>query len=336
MRVNRRGFQSPGEHHPFAACMIGAMRLRSATTWRPGRALVVLWLAFAFTALAHAAPRGKVARGTVETGGATRGYLLYVPRSLDPAKPAPLVITFHGFAEWPAHVMDISGWNALAEKHGFLVAYPSGSGLPLRWRTHGRLGSADDPTTDVLFVSDLIDKLEREHRIDPARIYANGLSNGAGMAAVLARRLSGRIAAVGGVSGAYTLPPGEPKPARAVPLIVFHGTADPIVPYEGGRPTRFAPPMPSVAEWVKEQARLNGCGERRVKLPASGAVSGVKYTDPAGRADVVLYTITGAGHTWPGGGEMPRAIVGENTHDISATQTMWDFFKGHPMRGRKQ
>jgi polyhydroxybutyrate depolymerase len=317
--------------------MIASMVTRRSILAGLAGVLLAVWLAGAGAAAAHAGQRGgKVVRGTLETGGATRSYLLYVPRSLDSSKPAPLVLTFHGFAEWPAHVMDISCWNALAEKHGFLVAYPSGSGLPLRWRTHGRPGTTDDPTTDVLFVSDLLDKLGRDHRIDPARIYANGLSNGAGMAAVLGRRLSGRIAAVGGVSGAYALPPDEQKPQRRVPLIIFHGTADPIVPYGGGRASRFAPAMPPVADWVREQARLNGCSETPLALPAKGAVSGVKYADPSGRADVVLYTITGAGHTWPGGGDMPKAIVGDNTHDINATQTMWDFFRKHPMRGREK
>ena len=93
---------------------------------------------------------------------------------------------------------------------------------------------------DVRFISDLIDRLMAEYNIDPARIYANGLSNGGGMSDVLACTLSDRIAAIGGVSGAVPASRAdECHPPRAVPVIAFHGTADPIVPYSGGESASF-------------------------------------------------------------------------------------------------
>ena len=113
----------------------------------------------------------------------------------------------------------------------FLVVYPEGTGFPRRWRAGGWPG---DPMADVVFISDLIDTLSAEYNIDPARIYANGLSNGGGMSFLLGCALSDRIAAIGGVAGAYALPLEDCLPSRPVPMIIFHGTVDAIVPYLGG------------------------------------------------------------------------------------------------------
>lgn len=114
--------------------------------------------------------------GTIVSSGVKRPYLLYVPKSYDPATTTPLVISIHGFAEWPAHQMQMTHWNDLADQYGFIVVYPSGTRFPKRWRTQVQAGS--DASPDVTFISDLIDKLESEYNIDPGRIYANGLSNG--------------------------------------------------------------------------------------------------------------------------------------------------------------
>ena len=126
-------------------------------------------------------------------------------------EPAPLVISMHGGGGWPAHQRDVSGWNRLAESHGFIVVYPAGSGAPRAWSVDHGTGLLDD----VRFISELIDTLEAAYNIDPARIYADGLSNGAGMAFVLSCTLSDRIAAVGMVAAAHSLPCQLLKPRQA-------------------------------------------------------------------------------------------------------------------------
>jgi polyhydroxybutyrate depolymerase len=287
-------------------------------------AVIGLFLAFGFSRL-------NWTNGSIVTSGETRAYLLYVPATYDPAKPAPLVISLHGFAEWPAHQMQISHWNELAEEFGFLVVYPSGTGFPLRWNTNGPPGSATDPMREVQFISDLIDKLEGEYRIDRARIFTNGLSNGGGMSFVLACKLADRIAAMGGVSGAYILPWEECHPSRPVPVIVFHGTADPIVPYAGGESAGFHYPFPAITEWVAAWANRNHCDDRPKALPAAGEASGINYLNCDENADVILYTIQGGGHAWPGGDPLPEFIVGHTTQDINATRVMWEFFQQHPL-----
>jgi polyhydroxybutyrate depolymerase len=270
--------------------------------------------------------------GTIVSSGEKRAYLLYVPESYNPATPTPLVISIHGYAEWPAHQMQMTHWNDLADQYGFLVVYPSGTDFPKRWRTYGEPGSDSDPMLEVTFFSDLIDKLESEYNIDPARIYANGLSNGGGMSFVLSCELSERIAAIGTVSGAYLFPWEACQPARLVPTIVFHGTADPIVPYQGGPSDSFDIPFPVIPDWVDALAQHNGCTGAPLELPASGEVSGVQYMDCAG--DVTFYTIAGGGHSWPGGEPLPEFIVGTTTQDINATEVMWKFFQEHPMPGK--
>ena len=274
--------------------------------------------------------------GSLVSGGVKRKYLLHVPKSYDPTRPAALVISIHGYGEWPAHQMQQSSWNSLADQYGFIVVYPSGLGLPKRWRIGGIPNRPSDPQPEVTFISDLIDSLSSRYNIDPTRVYANGFSNGGGLSFVLSCRLPERIAAIGSVGGAYLYPWEECQPARPVPAILFHGTADPIVPYQGGPSRAFPLPFPSVPEWVEAQARRHGCTSAPQALPAEGMVSGVRYEDCTSGTEVVFYTITGGGHIWPGGKPLPKFIVGQHSADIDATRVMWDFFQRHPLPGKDE
>jgi polyhydroxybutyrate depolymerase len=268
--------------------------------------------------------------GRIISSGEKRSYLLYVPKTYDPQKPTPLVISLHGYAEWPAHQAQISRWNTLADEEGFIVVYPSGTNFPRRWRTMGLTSSTTGPLTDVRFIADMIDQLEAKYNIDPARIYANGLSNGGGMSHLLACQLSERIAAIGCVSGAYTYPLADCHPARPVPLIAFHGTSDPIVPYLGGPSKSFNIPFPNVPDWMKAWAERNHF-TTLTEIPPGGEVSGVVYSGCSQNADVVFYTIAGGGHSWPGSKPMPVRIVGRTSQQIDATRLMWEFFEKHPL-----
>lgn len=264
--------------------------------------------------------------GQTMTPEGPRNYLLHIPESYDAGNPTPLVISIHGFAEWPAHQMELSRWNDLADKENFMVVYPSGRNFPLRWRTNG-LGESQ---IDVQFIADLIDRLEKDYNIDPQRIYVNGLSNGGGMSFQLACKLSDRIAAFGGVAGAYVLAQEDCNPERPVPAIIFHGTADPIVPFEGGPSESFDVPFPNITEWVQDMAAKNGCERIPKTIPTQGEVSGYHFTDCDQNADVDFYIIDGGGHSWPGGDPLPKWIVGHTSDDINATLTMWIFFIAHP------
>jgi polyhydroxybutyrate depolymerase len=276
--------------------------------------------------------------GTVITSGATRPYLLYVPPSYDPSQPAPLVISMHGAAGWAALQRDISHWNQLADQHGFLVVYPSGARLfsflergPRAWRVKDGPGV----DLDVRYISDLIDKVSSTYNIDPTRIYADGLSNGGGMAFVVGCKLANRVAAVGEVAAAQTLAYDWCHNATPLPVIKFHGTADPMVPYRGGKSGDPFNPLlfPAVHDWVSSWAKRNRCGDA-VDVKVTSMTDKLTYTNCADEADVVLYTINGGGHAWPGGMALPQWWVGKTTNDIDATRLMWEFFEQH-RRGPK-
>src|SRR5256712_9957352 len=271
--------------------------------------------------------------GTLMSSGRKREYVLYVPRSYDPAKPTALVISLHGAGLWGAAQRETSQWDRVADEYGFIVVYPSGEGGggPRVWHE----GGGAEPSRDVRFISELIDTLEVRYNIDPRMIYANGLSNGGGMSFALSCTLSDRIAAVGMVGAALLLPFSWCTDQRPVPMIAFHGTADAAAPYKGGfswvAPQRFQGVRAFTASW----ARSNQCGTNPVDSVVASDVTRLEYTKCADDAAVVLYTIKGGGHTWPGGQPLPEWFVGRTSNSIDASSLMWAFFRAHRLRGEQ-
>ena len=273
--------------------------------------------------------------GAIVSSGQRRQYLLHVPVGYDRSRPAPLVISLHGAMNWPAYQMKVSQWNQVADRNGFIVVYPSGTGTGLKtWFMEGAKTPSRMP--DVVFIAELIDTLEAHYTIDRARIYANGLSNGGGMAFVLSCTLSHRIAAIGAVSAAQSLPWSWCADSTPVPMIAFHGTADRIVPYDGGKVWIAPDPFPAVAGWVADWARRNRCGPSPVDSLVAPDVTRSEYTACADDAAVVLYTIKGGGHQWPGGQPIPEWLVGPASNSVDATALMWTFFREHPLPASRQ
>lgn len=268
--------------------------------------------------------------GSIISSGEKREYFIYVPGSYDRTMPTPLVISMHGAAMWPAAQRETSQWNSVAEEHGFIVVYPSAEGGdgPRAWNVNSGPGLA----SDVRFISELIDTLMAGYNIDPTRIYANGLSNGGGMSFVLSCTLSDRIAAVGTVVAAQTLPFSWCKDSTPVPLIAFYGTADPVIPYHGGKSWVAPMEFPRVTTWAADWARRNRCDAKPVDSVIAPDVIRRQYTGCADDAAVVLYTVTGGGHTWPGGTGLPDWILGRTSRSIDASSEMWGFFRQHPLR----
>lgn len=272
------------------------------------------------------------ANGSMVSSGQKREYELYVPRSYDRTKPAPLVISMHGAGGWGAQQMNMSRWNRLAERERFIVVYPSGADGPGPRIWH--VGQEPDLMNDVRFIAELIDKLKASYNIDATRIYANGFSNGGGMAFVLSCTLSDRIAAVGMVSAAQTLPWSWCRDRRPVPAILFHGTADPFAPYDGGT-SPIAPDIvrfPNIASWAARWARRNQCAPTPIDSAFAPGVTRREYTGCAADATVMLYTVD-AGHQWFGGEQFPSWFVGRASNSVDATGEMWAFFRAHPLRG---
>jgi polyhydroxybutyrate depolymerase len=264
----------------------------------------------------------------LEVAGSRRSFLLYLPTTYRAGRPVPLVLVFHAAGGRGRGIARHTGFTELAEREGFAVAYPDGIGG--RWND-GRRPSARD---DVGFVRALVDSLRREVTVDSSRIYATGISNGAMLSYRLACDLPGVFAAIAPVAGALPVNLSE-RCAPATPLSVasFQGTADPSLPYDGGGtpPAAVLSAERSVAFW----AGAAGCATGRPATVVSDTVADgtrlrrLSYPDCLGHRDVVLYTIEGGGHTWPGGPEA-SSRVGRVSREVSATRVIWDFFQNHP------
>jgi polyhydroxybutyrate depolymerase len=269
--------------------------------------------------------------GTITTSaGQRREYILYVPKTYDRSKPTPLVISIHGAVNWPSFQMNLTQWNTLADEQGFIVVYPGGQGGAVKtWHQQGRRNPRRMP--DVVFISELIDTLQRSYHIDPARIYANGLSNGGGMSYTLSCTLQDRIAAFGPVGSAVFEPDWCPD-ERPAPAIIFHGTADPLAQYHGGKVWMAPEPFANIPDWTATWARRNRCAPDAIDTRVASDVTRREYTNCANDAAVILYTIEGGGHTWPGGTQLAEWMLGPTNRHIDATRVMWKFFLEHPLR----
>jgi polyhydroxybutyrate depolymerase len=225
---------------------------------------------------------------------------------------------------------DVSEWNQLADREGFIVVYPSGADEagPRIWHVE----RGPELMRDVGFISALIDTLEAGYNIDRRRIYANGLSNGGGMSFVLSCTMSDRIAAVGLVASAQTLPWSWCTDRTPVAMMMFHGTADPDIPYSGGTSWMAPDTFPNVMTWAKNWAQRNRCAAKPLDSVIAADVTRLEYTGCGNDANVVLYTVKGGGHTWPGGGPLPEWWLGRTTRSIDATRLMWAFFLRHQLR----
>ncbi len=249
---------------------------------------------------------------------------MHIPPGYDGQTAIPLLVDIHGFASDAAQQENWSQWIPIADRETFIVVYPNGTGFPQRWNAGNDTFSAQN-VDDVAFFNDLFDTFDQTLCIDDARIFVTGLSNGGGMSNRLACEMAGRVAAIGTVAGAYSPLPNGCQPVRPVPVIAFHGDADPIVNYAGSPSLK----LPPVKEWVAGWVQRNGCKQGPDPIATQGDVIGVSYTDCQINADVQFYTIVGGGHTWPGGTPIP--FVGKTSRDINASETMWTFFKTHAM-----
>jgi len=275
---------------------------------------------------------------SLEFDGRTRTYLVHVPREYDPGKPTPVVLVFHGGSSNVKTMVRFCGLSEMADEAGFLAVFPSGSGRTgnlLTWNAGDCCGYAmRENIDDVGFVRTLLDDLAGVANVDSRRVFATGMSNGGMLAYRLASEMSERIAAIAAVGG----PMGTDacRPTRPVSILHFHGTADEFAPFAGGRgkksltQTRFRSVEFSIHEWI----RANGCPEKGVEreIPNDGqdgtSVTRTIWGPGRSGSEVVLYTIHGGGHTWPGRTPLLPSL-GMATAAVSANEIIWKFFVIH-------
>ena len=251
----------------------------------------------------------------IVVAGADRVFLVHMPPH--PTAGMRLIVDFHG-ATSDMYQQDVySGFDPLADKSGFVVASPNGIDAAIRqWRF---LGTQDD----VNFAVAVVRTLSQSACVNGTHAYAVGISSGSAMSASLACQASNAFAGFGLVAGDFYLPPLCDKAQRR-PILIFHGTADPLVPYNGGHiggpsGTPVQPEETTAALW----AGHNGCKPGSTKTRLSSQVVRLTWTGCA--VPVVMYRIVGGGHTWPGAA-IDVTRLGFTTKQVSATNEMWKLF----------
>lgn len=263
-----------------------------------------------------------------------RTVVVHVPRSYTGKSPSALVLNLHGSGSDATQQEAFTGLDATSDAHGFLVAYPQGAipeGTGFDWNVPGAplVGGRKVPAgspDDVAFVTKLVGELEQRYCIDPRRVYATGFSGGARLTSQLACSAASVFAAVAPLSGLRH--PAACKPSRPVPILSFHGTADPVDPYGGHGESYWPYSVPTVAHDWGAQERCTG---QKTTRPAAG-VTVLAYSGCVGGSTVELYSISGEGHEWPGGPRLPRrytAVLGPQSNAIDADGSIWAFFAAH-------
>jgi polyhydroxybutyrate depolymerase len=249
---------------------------------------------------------------TLRSTGEQRTVHMHVPQVLSGANP-PLVVAFHGAGANGSFMENYSGLSAVADKAGFIVAYPSAWGSHPFWSLNDE---ARNGRQDRAFVSDLLDRMEDAYCVNPQRIYATGVSNGGGFTARIGCELSDRFTAIAPVAGGYKAIP-DCDAVRPVSVLEIHGTADGAVPYHGEPPDYRG----SVRRYLNQWVRINRCGAKSTaKHIAKDPPTILRVWSGCANGTLVAHIERyGRGHEWPGGFGQPG---------MSAARAVWAFFRG--------
>jgi polyhydroxybutyrate depolymerase len=242
---------------------------------------------------------------------------MVVPRSYRPGEALPLVFNFHGLGGDGRNQQTLSGLDKKAEQARFLLLSPDG--LDRAWHTLREEGLE----ADEQFARDLIAAVKAEYGVDPKRIYATGFSNGGGMANRLGCDMADVFAAIAPNAGAYY---GwrDCAPSQPVAVLGFHGLDDAVVPYDGVQGS-----LPSAPEWAAGWATRNGCEPKPLEDSPAETVTRLSWSGCRDGAEVMLYTLTKHGHSWPGSQFMPRH---NTSYALDAAEEIWRFFEKHPKK----
>jgi polyhydroxybutyrate depolymerase len=247
---------------------------------------------------------------TLASGGNTYKYLLHAPPGYTPDKRLPLVIVLHFYPGTGTQIRETTGFDPIADREGFLVAYPDG--LSSGFNALICCGNTDD----VGFLRALTAHLVERWQADPDRVYVTGISNGGDMSFRAAVEASDTFAAIGAVSGGYSGPLTTPAtfvPKRPVSVITFIGTSD-----------RFYPTFTTGLDTWRQRLKCPPSAPGTLPGGVAGSVTKARCADGS---DVDVYTVDRMGHVWPG------AATGQLAgRDIAlpASELIWAFFKAHP------
>ena len=272
-------------------------------------------------------------------GGRDRRYHLHVPARSANVAAMPLVVVLHGGGGNGEGVARSTRFAELADREGFVVAFPDGTG-PLRhrlltWNSGGLpVYAADHRIDDTAFLREVVTDIARRVAIDHERIYAVGHSNGGMMCHRLAREAADVFAGIAVVAGAMNFTAADA--ASPIGVLIVHGTEDQNVRYTGGAPraagkraaNRVDASVQDAIDYYKQRNGLHGYPES-MQEPANAKVRidtyGKRNNGQVSWSPLRLLTLDGGGHAWPGASGPARA-VGDRPFDYDATKAIWDFF----------
>jgi polyhydroxybutyrate depolymerase len=274
---------------------------------------------------------------TLTVKGFSRTAIVHVPRGSSDSTPLALVLNLHGSGATALDQELFSGMNRTSNADDFIVAYPQGlipDGSGYDWNVPNEplIGGRAVPkgsANDVTFLVTLVTVLESKYCINPREVYATGFSGGAREVSQLACDESQVFAAVAPVSGLR-----HPTPCpttRAVPILAFHGSADPVDPFKGNGEAYWTYSVPTAA---KDWASQDECSLKSAASMPFPGVTLTSYSKCADDSTVQLFEVKGEGHEWPGGPVMPSSLtseLGPQSTAIDANQVMWSFFSAHPL-----
>lgn len=276
---------------------------------------------------------------TVRTAdGRDRTAHLFVPVDLPARGAVPLLVALHGGTGWGTQFEATSGFDALADEHGFIVVYPDGIGVGANadrlrtWNGGVCCGpAAREDVDDVAFLRTLVETISETHRIDADRVFATGHSNGMIMSYRLVCEAADVFVAAAGQAG--TLGVDECEPAEPVSVRHIHGTADTNLPIDGGRgATSIAGvDFPSPRTGIATLAEADGC-PRRARTKVAGPVTTRTWKPCEDRTVIQFVEVDGANHGWMGGPPSLRPGTPEPFADYDASESVWTFLAKHPRR----
>ncbi len=274
--------------------------------------------------------------------GVMRTFALHIPSRIAQAKtPAPLIIALHGGMGSGAQMRGWLGLDAVADRLGFIVAYPDG--LSRNWndgRTAVRAESAGGkPADDVAFLSMLAKILTDRGQAKAGQVFVTGASNGGMMAFRLACETEGVFAGYAAMIANVSVElEARCQPRQPAAMLIMNGTADPLMPFGGGNVARNGRgTVTSTRQTFARWQSANRCHGEAPALrlpdldPGDGSyVEVISSKDCAVGAATVLYTIVGGGHQMPsrlrGSRPMIDRFLGPNNRDIEAAEVVARFF----------